>query len=79
MVSQIRIKGTKYSNGLYLTEMYKPSYIGSSILDLGKICMKFHDGVFEKEFENRHELLDSDTDNLVYNVRHPDVYAWIKK
>ena len=80
------MKGAKYFNGLYLIETYKeeiiydkPLYVGSSILDLSKLCvMEFHYGVIEKEFKNKHELIYSDTDSLVYNIKHPDVYDWIK-
>ena len=27
---------------------------------------------------NKNELIYSDTDSLVYNIKHPDVYDWIK-
>jgi hypothetical protein len=57
----------------------KPLYVGASILDLSKLCMmEFHYGVVEKEFSNKYELIYSDTDSMVYNFKHPDIYDWIK-
>ena len=84
--SKAHMKGAKYFNGLYLIETYKeeikydkPLYVGSSILDLSKLfMMQFHYDVIEKEFKNKHELLYSDTDSLVYNLKHPDIYEWVK-
>ena len=80
------MKGAKSFNGLYLIEMYKteikydkPLYVGASVLDLSKLCMmEFHYGVVEKEFKNKYELIYSDTDSMVYNFKHPDIYDWIK-
>jgi hypothetical protein len=40
--------------------------------------MEFHYGVIEKEFKNKYELIYSDTDSMVYNFKHPDIYDWIK-
>ena len=81
------MKEAKCFSGLYLIEMYKkeikydkPLYVGSTILDLSKLCMmEFHYGVVEKEFQNKYELIYSDTDSMVYNFKHPDIYDWIKK
>ena len=54
-------------------------YVGASILDLSKLCMmEFHYDVVEKEFSNKYELIYSDTDSMVYNFKHPDIYDWIK-
>ena len=72
--------------GLYLIEMYKnevvldkPIYVGTSILDLSKVCMMdFHYNVMEKHFKNKYNLLYSDTDSLVYEIITPDLYSWIK-
>ena len=56
----------------------KPIYIGTSILDLSKFCMMdFHCNVIQKEFPERHHLIYSDTDSLVYEIIHPDLYEWI--
>ena len=84
--SKVHMKGAKYFSGLYLIEMYKqeivydkPLYVGTSILDLSKLhMMKFHYDVIHKEFENKHDLLYSDTDSLVYNIKDPDIYEWMK-
>lgn len=85
--SKIHMDGAKCFSGLYLIEMYeeevlydKPLYVGASILDLSKLCMMgFHYDVVEKEFSNKNELIYSDTDSMVYNFKHPNIYDWIKK
>ena len=84
--SKVNLKNAKYFSGLYLIEMYKkeivydkPIYVGTSILDLSKLCMmEFHYDVINKEFENKYDLIYSDTDSLVYNIKHDDIYDWIK-
>ena len=40
--------------------------------------MEFHYGVVEKEFKNKYDLIYSDTDSMVYNFKHNDIYEWIK-
>ena len=40
--------------------------------------MEFHYGVVEKEFKNSYDLIYSDTDSMVYNFKHHDIYDWIK-
>jgi hypothetical protein len=40
--------------------------------------MEFHYGVVEKEFKNKYDLIYSDTDSMVYNFKHHDIYDWIK-
>jgi hypothetical protein len=85
--SKVNMKGCKEFNGLYLIEMYKeevvydkPLYVGTSILDLSKLCMmEFHYGVIHKEFEGKYNLMYSDTDSLVYNIQCDDFYKWQKK
>jgi len=84
--SKVNMKNAKFFSGLYLIEMFKeeivydkPLYVGASILDLSKVCMmEFHYGVVEKEFQNKYDLIYSDTDSMVYNFKHPDIYDWIK-
>jgi hypothetical protein len=84
--SKVNLKNAKYFSGLYLIEMYKkeivydkPIYVGTSILDLSKLCMmEFHYDVINKEFENKYDLIYSDTDSMVYNIKHDDKYDWIK-
>ena len=57
----------------------KPIYVGCSILDLSKLKMlDFHYNVIHKNFEGQYNLIYSDTDSLVYNIKHDDIYEWIK-
>jgi hypothetical protein len=85
--SKVNMKGCKEFNGLYLIEMYKeevvydkPLYVGTSILDLSKLCMmEFHYDVIHKEFEGKYNLIYSDTDSLVYNIKCDDLYEWQKQ
>lgn len=57
----------------------KPIYVGTSVLDLSKLhMMRFHYEVIQPNFENNYELIYSDTDSLTYNIKHPDVYKWVK-
>ena len=58
----------------------KPIYVGTSILDLSKLCMMdFHYNTIHKNFEGRYNLLYSDTDSVVYSIKHDDIYEWIKQ
>ena len=58
----------------------KPIYVGTTILDISKVCMMdFHYNVIHKHFEGRYHLIYSDTDSLVYVIRHEDIYKWIKE
>ena len=57
----------------------KPCYVGTSILDLSKLCMmEFHYGVIQKTFHDNCSSVYSDTGSLVYSTKHPDIYEWIK-
>ena len=57
----------------------KPIYVGTSILDLSRLTMmKFHDDIIHNSFEGRYNLIYSDTDSLVYNIQHDNIYQWIK-
>jgi hypothetical protein len=84
--SKPTLKNAKECDGLYLIEMYKtevvydkPIYVGTSILDLSKLCMmQFHYDVMQDNFGSDSNVIYSDTDSLVYNVKHDDVYEWIK-
>jgi len=85
--SKIHFKDSKFCNGLHMIEMYKkeivydkPIYVGTSILDLSKLCMMdFHYNTIHKNFEGRYNLLYSDTDSVVYSFKHDDIYEWIKQ
>ena len=58
----------------------KPLYVGTSVLDLSKLCMmEFHHDVIHKEYENKYDLIYSDTDSMVSNIKTNDVYEWIKQ
>ncbi|MFM7983815.1 MAG: hypothetical protein ACKPKO_31270, partial [Candidatus Fonsibacter sp.] len=37
-----------------------------------------HYNVIHKNFEGQYNLIYSDTDSLVYNIKHDDIYEWIK-
>ena len=84
--SRPTFKTAKEIDGLYLIETYadevvmdKPIYVGTSILDLSKVCMMdFHYNVIEKHFHNKYNFIYGDTDSLVYNIYHNDIYDWIK-
>jgi hypothetical protein len=84
--SKPTLKGAKEIDGLYLIETYaeeivmdKPIYVGTSILDLSKVCMMdFHYNVIETSFHNKYNFIYGDTDSLVYNIYHDDIYDWIK-
>ena len=57
----------------------KPIYVGTTILDLSKVCMMdFHYNVIHKSFEGKYNTLYSDTDSLVYSIKHSDIYEWNK-
>ncbi len=57
----------------------KPIYLGMSILDLSKTLMhEFHYDYVKPKWEDRVELLFTDTDSLCYEIRTDDVYEDIK-
>ena len=41
--------------------------------------MKCHYDIFHNSFEGRYNLINSDTDSLVYNIQHDNIYQWIKE
>ena len=60
--------------------MSKPIYVGCAILDLSKLTMlEFHYNIIEKHFKNKYTVPYGDTDSFVYNIKHPDIYEWIKE
>ena len=84
--TKLQFKQSKEIDGLHLIELYrkevvydKPVYIGTSILDLSKVCMMdFHYNVIHKNFEGRYNLVYGDTDSFIYSIQHEDIYEWIK-
>ena len=59
------------------TEVYfnKPVYVGQAILDLSKTLMfNFHYTYIKEKYENNAELLFTDTDSLMYQIKTKDFY-----
>ena len=59
------------------TEVYfnKPVYVGQAILDLSKTLMfNFHYTYIKKKYKNKAELLFTDTDSLMYEIKTKDFY-----
>jgi hypothetical protein len=85
--SKCNFKNNTYANGLYLIETHrekivydKPVYIGCAILDLSKSKMlEFRYDVLYKQFGDKAKLIYSDTDSIVYESEHEDIYKWEKE
>ena len=63
------------------TEIYfnKPVYVGQAILDLSKTLMyDFHYNYIKDLYDSRAQLLFTDTDSLMYEIKTKDFYEDIK-
>ncbi len=84
MVQQIEFKHANFIDGLYLIQTHrtatiydKPDYVGCAILDVSKERMlDFHYNTIEKEHKWKYDLLYSDTDSLVYQIKHKNLHKW---
>ena len=60
--------------------MNKPIYIGLCVLDLSKIVLyRFHYNFMLKIFKDKCKLLYTDTDSLLYEIKHEDVYQIMRE
>ena len=83
--TKIEFKGSNYIDGLYLIQTHKtetlydkPVYVGCAILDISKVrMMDFHCNTIHKNLEGNYDLLYSDTDSLIYHIRHRNLYKWL--
>ena len=83
--SRLQFKDSKVIDGLHLIELYrkevvydKPAHVGSTILDISKVCMMdLHYNVTQKQFAGHIKLLYSDTATFYYLMEYPDIYNWM--
>ena len=82
--SKIEFKAANDIDGLYLIQTHKtatvydkPVYVGCAVLDLSKLRMlDFHYNTIEKKLKGKYDLLYSDTDSLIYQVRVWNLNKW---
>ena len=85
--NKLHFENNRCIDGLHMIEMFKqevlydrPSYIGTSIMDMSKLHMRrFHYEIIHKNFEGKRNLIYTDTDSLVSDIRHHDIYKWISQ
>ena len=85
-MSKLEFKDATYVKGLYIIQTYKPNivydrpiFLGCAILDISKLHMtRFHCETIHKHFKGNYHLLYSDTDSMIYHIRHDDLYQWMK-
>ena len=83
--SKIEFKHANFIDGLYLIQTHKtatvydkPVYVGCAILDISKERMlDFHYNTIHKHFNGSYDLLYSDTDSLVYQIKHKNLSKWL--
>ena len=64
-----------YGKKILALKLNKPAYIGICILELSKVLMyEFHYDYIKNKYDNKSELLFTDTDNLMYEIKTEDVY-----
>ena len=60
--------------------MDKPIYIGFCVLELSKICLyDFHYEFMNQVLPGKCKILYTDTDSLIYQIHHPNVYEFMKQ
>ena len=75
-------KRANYANGLYYIEQERENidydrafYVGTTILDLSKVLMlDFHYRYMKKKYNDKAELIYTDTDSFVYKIETDDLY-----
>ena len=83
--SKLEFKSANFIDGLYLIQTHKtsiiydkPCFVGCSILDLSKVrMMDFHYNTIQKNFQGKYDLLYSDTDSMVYQIKIKNFYKWM--
>jgi hypothetical protein len=76
-------KDLSYQNGFYTIQMEKKkvkfnkaTYLGTTILDMSKYLMyDFHYNVMKEKYGDKCELIYTDTDSLVYDIKTDDLYS----
>ena len=75
-VSNNNVKRARFVDGLYMVELYKliynkPIYVSTSVLDISKLTMMMiHYGAIHRNDKRTYNLIHSDADSLVYNIKH---------